>query len=162
MPGRVEPEPLKSDLFLPWLIVAVMLAMLAALPVVCITLGEQIQQPLPEAQRVLIRTILYAVAIVTFPLTNLLRHIQLRLNQTMPCVQETVAVAKKRYLTTVMVSLSLIESVGVFGLVMFMLGDNFNTLYIFTGLSALGLFLYRPKAHEYAAIIDALATQKHE
>ena len=162
MPGRVEPEYLKSDLFLPWVIVALLLAMLAALPVVCITLGEQIQQPLPEASRVLIRTILYAVAIVTFPLTNLLRHIQLRLNQTMPCVQGTVAVAKKRYLTTVMVSLSLIESVGVFGLIMFMLGDNFNTLYIFTGLSALGLFLYRPKAHEYAAVIDALANQKHE
>ena len=68
--------------------------------------------------------------------------------------------AKKRYLVTVIVSLSLIESVGVFGPVMFILGDNFNTLFIFMGLSALGLFLYRPKTHEYASILDALTVQK--
>ena len=68
--------------------------------------------------------------------------------------------AKKRYLVTVIVSMSLIESVGIFGFVMFVLGDNFNTLYIFTGLSALGLFLYRPKVHEYAGIIEALTAQQ--
>ena len=76
MLGRVEPVQLKSDLFLPWLIQGVLLASLVVYVIVCITLGDQIQQPLPEAQRVLIRTILYVVAIVTFPMTNLLRYIQ--------------------------------------------------------------------------------------
>lgn len=160
MLGRVEPEQLKSDLILPWVIVGIMLAMLAALLIVCITIGDQIQQPLPETQRVLIRTILYVVAIVTFPMTNLIRHIQLRLNQTMPYSQGAVAEAKKRYLVTIIVSMSLIESVGVFGFVMFILGDNFNTLCIFSGLSALGLFLYRPKEDEYAKIVEVLPTQK--
>ena len=161
MPGRVEPVQLKSDLFLPWLIQGVMLASLVVYVIVCITLGNQIQQPLPEAQRVLIRTILYVVAIVTFPVTNLLRYIQLRLNQTMPFSGIDPEVeAKKRYLVTVIVSMSLIESVGIFGFVMFVLGDNFNTLYIFTGLSALGLFLYRPKVHEYAGIVKALTAQQ--
>ena len=70
--------------------------------------------------------------------------------------------AKNRYLVTVIVSMSLIESVGIFGFVMFILGDNFNTLYIFSGLSALGLFLYRPKVNEYANIVEALTAQKHE
>ena len=164
MPGRVEPVPLKSDLFLPWLIQGVLLASLVVYIIVCITLGDQIQQPLPEAQRVLIRTILYIVAIVTFPMTNLLRYIQLRLNQTMPFSNiDPEGEAKKRYLVTVIVSMSLIESVGVFGFVMFVLGDNFNTLYIFTGLSALGLFLYRPKVHEYSGIVEALtAHNKNE
>ena len=68
--------------------------------------------------------------------------------------------AKKRYLVTVIVSMSLIESVGIFGFVMFILGDNFNTLYIFSGLSALGMFLYRPKVDEYARIVEALTAQK--
>jgi len=58
--------------------------------------------------------------------------------------------------------MSLVEVVGIFGLVMFIFGDGFNTLYIFTGLSALGLFLYRPKADEYAEIIAAIAAQNHE
>ena len=161
MPGRVEPVQLKSDLFLPWLIQGVMMALLVVYVIVCITLGDQIQQPLPEAQRVLIRTIFYVVAIVTFPVTNLLRYIQLRLNQTMPFSNiDPEGEAKKRYLVTVIVSMSLIESVGIFGLVMFVLGDNFNSLYIFTGLSALGLFLYRPKAHEYAGIVNALTAQQ--
>ena len=161
MLGRIKPVQLKSDLFLPWLIQGVMLASLVVYIIVCITLGDQIQHPLPEAQRVLIRTILYVVAIVTFPMTNLLRHIQLRLNQTMPFSSiDPEGEAKKRYLVTVIVSMSLIESVGIFGFVMFVLGDNFNTLYIFTGLSALGLFLYRPKVHEYAGIIEALTAQQ--
>ena len=161
MLGRVEPVQLKSDLFLPWLIQGVMLASLLVYIIVCITLGDQIQQPLPEAQRILIRTILYVVAIVTFPMTNLLRYIQLSLNQTMPFSSiEPEGEAKKRYLVTVIVSMALIESVGIFGFVMFILGDNFNTLYIFTGLSALGLFLYRPKVHEYAGIVKALTAQQ--
>ena len=179
MPDRVEPEQLKSDLILPWVIQGFMLVMLVAYVIVCIAFGDQIQQPLPEAQRVLIRTILYIVAIVTFPMTNLIRYIQLRLNQTMPlshvapeiddcmdaggrATQGALAEAKKRYLVTVIVSMSLIESVGIFGFVMFILGDNFNTLYIFSGLSALGLILYRPKVDEYARIVTALTSKNHE
>jgi hypothetical protein len=195
MLGRVEPEQLKSDLIIPWIIQGIMLATLAAFLIVCIAFGDQIQEPLPEAQRVLIRTILYVVAIVTFPMTNLIRHIQLRLNQTMPYSQAThgtddcmdaggttpgkgevesrleqrsrathgaIAEAKKRYLVTVIVSMSLIESIGTFGFVMFILGDNYNTLYIFSGLSALGMFLYRPKLDEYAKIVVTLGTEKHE
>ena len=101
------------------------------------------------------------MAIVTFPLTNLLRHIQLRLNQTMPYSSTAAGdIAKTRYLITVIVSMALIESVGVFGFVMFVLGDNFNTLYIFSGLSALGMFLYRPKVDEYARIVEAFTAQK--
>jgi hypothetical protein len=161
MLGRVEPEQLKSDLTMPWVIVGIMLAMLVAYVIVCIIFGNQIQTPLPEAQRVLIRTILYVVAIVTFPMTNLIRHIQVQLNQTMPYSHSTPDIeAKNRYLVTVIVSMSLIEAIGVFGFVMFILGDNFNTLYIFSGLSALGLFLYRPKVNEYAKIVEALTAQK--
>ncbi len=163
MGNQVEREQLKSDLILPWIIVGMMLAMLAAYIIICHMMGGQLQQPLPEAQRVLIRTVFYAVAIVTFPLTNLIRHIQLRLNQTMPCADKAHGnIAKGRYLVTVIISMALVEVVGAFGLVMYVFGDGFNTLYIFTGLSALGLFLYRPKADEYSEIIDAIAAQKHE
>lgn len=158
MLGQVEREQSKSDLILPWMVVGMMVAMLVAYVVVCHLFGEQLQQPLPQSQRVLIRTILYALAIVTFPLTNLIRHIQLRLNQTMPGDK----LSKSRYLLTVTVSMVLVESVGIFGLVMFILGDDFNTLYIFTGLSALGMFLYRPKPDEYHDIIEARNARKHE
>jgi hypothetical protein len=127
------------------------------------------QQQLLEAQRELFRTVFYVIAIMTFPLTNLIRHIQLRLNQTMPYSDKATRhddsvdpEAKARYLVTVIVSMSLIEVVGVYGFLMFIWGDGFNTLYIFTGLSALGLFLYRPKIEEYIEILDAISSQKDE
>jgi hypothetical protein len=161
MLGRIEPEQLKSDLILPWLIQGFMLATLATFFIICVAYGDKIQEPLPEAQRVLIRTILYIVAIATFPMTNLIRHIQLRLNQTMPYSRDTPRLeAKKRYLVTIIVSMSLIESVGIFGFVMFILGDGFNTFFIFSGLSALGMFLYRPKMDEYARIVETLTAKE--
>lgn len=121
--------------------------------IVCHQFGHDLQAPLPEERRVFIRTVFYALAILAFPVTNLIRHIQLRLNLTMPGNKS----AKSRYLLTVIVSMLLIEGVGVLGFVMFMLGDDFNSLYIFTGLAVLGLYLYRPKQEEYASIVEALA-----
>ncbi len=161
MPGQLEPEQLKSDLILPKVVQGIMLTLLITYIIVCFIFDDQLQQPLPEAQRVLIRTLLYIVAIATLPLTNLLRYIQLRLNQTMPFANAVPRLeAKKRYLVTIIVSMSLIESVGIFGFVMFILGDSFNTLFIFSGIAALGLFLYRPKVNEYEAIVEALTTEK--
>jgi hypothetical protein len=151
MQAQVEPKSLVSDLFLPWVVVVMMSIMLIIIFMMGLFMGDQIQQPLPEDSRILIRTIFYVVSIVTFPSTNLIRHIQLRLNQTMP----GPSTAKNRYLVTVIVSMALIESIGIFGLVMFIFGDGFNTLAIFIGMSALGLFLYRPKLNEYTQIVEA-------
>jgi hypothetical protein len=158
MPDRNEHKPLESDLVLPWLIVAFLFVLLASYVVVCHLLDEQFRLHWPEPQREVLRTVFYAVAILIFPLTNLIRHIMVRLNQTMPGATPP----KQRYLTTIVVSLSLVESVGVMGLVLFILGDDFNTLYIFSGLALLGLFLHRPKPDEYLSIVDELSARGHE
>lgn len=163
MYNPVDQKSLEADLKLPWLIVGIMLVTLVIYVVICFAFGAELQEPLPEITRVKIRTALYIVAIVSFPMTNLLRHIQLRLNQTMPLTQLAYQIeAKKRYLVTVIVSMTLMEGIGAFGFVLFMLGDGKNNLIIFTALSALGLFLYRPKLTEYAQIVEALAIKSHE
>ena len=151
-------KPIKADLVMPWIVTGLMFFMLLSYIVICHLMADQLQQHWPEDQRVLIRTVLYVTAIVLFPVTNLIRHIQLRLNETMPGDKP----AKRRYLLTVIVSMLLIESVGVLGFIMFMLGDGYNTLYILTGLSMLGLFLYRPKPEEYSRVLRALAAKKNE
>ncbi len=117
--------------------------------------GQELQSQfaLTEEQRTVWRTVFYVIAIVTLPLTNLIRHVQLRLNQTMPGEMP----ARNRYLVTVLVSMALVETLGIYGLIMFILGDDFNTLYILMGMSALGMFLYRPKLEEYTAILQALS-----
>lgn len=136
-----------------WLICAAMLSFLLIYNVVCHLWGEEIRQPLDEPQRVLIRTIFYVVAIAVFPLTNLLRFILLRLNQTMPGEKT----AEQRYLVTIIVTQAMIEVVSLFGFIMFLLGDDFNTLYIFTLLGVVGIYLHKPKREELQSIIDALA-----
>jgi hypothetical protein len=146
----------KNTLLLHWLVLGMMLITLMIYLFICYQFGHELQEPLPEERRVVFRTSFYIIAIIVFPITNLIRHIQLRLNQTMPGNKSP----KSRYLLTVIVSMMLVESVGVLGFVIFMLGDDFNTLYIFLGLSALGLYLYRPKQNEYDRIVDALADRK--
>lgn len=143
----------KANFTSAWVVIAMLCVMQIFYIVLCYQIPEQLQHMrLAEEQRVFIRSILYVLAIITFPITSLIRHIQLRLNQTMTGDKP----AHKRYLLTVIVSQVLISWVGVFGLVMFALGDNFNTLYIFSFLAVLGFFLQRPKIEEYQSIVAAL------
>ncbi|MFA5983778.1 MAG: hypothetical protein WC782_07150 [Methylococcaceae bacterium] len=139
-----------------WITMAGMASLLVIYIASCHFFAEQLQQiGLAPDQLELARTVFYVLAIVLFPLTNLIRFILLRLNQTMPGEDAS----QKRYAVTVLVSLVLIESTGVFGMVMFMLGDGMNTLYIFTGLAALGLYVHRPKQDELLTIILARQNQ---
>ena len=108
---------------------------------------------------ILWRTECYIGAILLLPITNLLRYIFLRLNQTMPPLKPTIdlsKLAKTRYTLTVFVSQSMMAFIGGLGVMMFILGDSVNTLYILTGVAILGVFLYRPKIDEYNAIVHTL------
>jgi Na+/phosphate symporter len=138
----------KSELTLHWMIAGMMLSLLIIYNIICHIKGAEIQLNLAEEQRVFIRTVFYVAAIALFPFSTLLRHILLRLNHTMPGDSP----AKNRYLITTIVTLTSIEIVGVFGFIMFILGDGYNTLYIFTVLGALGVFLHRPREQEYIEI----------
>jgi len=149
---------INTALTLAWVIDGFMFFTLVVYLILCHTLGNELKTPIDEEQRLLLRTVLYVLTIIGLPITNLIRHVQLRLNQTMPLTtNDYMKEARRRYLSTVIVSLTLVDGIGLFGLVMFMLGDGFNTLHIFLGLSALGLFLYRPKADEYLGVYTALA-----
>ena len=149
------PSENNKHLTLHWAICAAMLILLAVYNAVCHFWPDDIRINLDESQRVLIRTIFYVIAIVLFPLTNLMRHILLRLNQTMPGEKS----AEQRYLVTIIVTQAMIETVSLFGFVMFILGDDYNTLYIFTLLGVLGIYLHKPKQIELQSIIYALSAK---
>ena len=154
---------LEQDLKIHKLIFFMMAGMLVVYLSICLIMGKELQQPLDETTRIQTRTAFYIIAILVFPLTNLIRHVQLKLNQTMPLTLSNYRIeAKKRYLLTVIISACFIESLGVLGFVLFMFGDDSNNLFILTGLSAMGLFLYRPKLEEYATIVELLAHKSNE
>lgn len=148
-----QSQPSAADLRPHWIICANMLLTVLIYNLVCHLWANELQIGVDEAQRELIRSVLYGAAIILFPFTKLLRHILLRLNQTMPGPKS----AKQRYLSTIIVTQFLIELVSLFGFAMFILGDGFNTLYIFSGMGVLGIFLHRPNLSEYSAIVAALS-----
>ena len=145
-------QQVKADFKLLWLLLTLVLLTLAAYIFASHYFGSQIQNVIKEEQRIMIRSVLYALTIISFPFTNLIRFIMVRLNQTMP----GKPTARHRYFITLLVSMIFAGSIGIYGFVMFMLGDSYNTLYIFCTLSALAVFLYRPKYAEYNSIIEAL------
>ncbi|OHX34836.1 hypothetical protein BJL95_12205 [Methylomonas sp. LWB] len=147
-PGRDNHDKLTAHK----LICVAMLALVLAYNAFCHFWPNEFQLGWPADRRELIRSVLYGIAIVLFPFTNLLRHVLLRLNQTMPGPKPAAA----RYLVTIAVTQGLIEWVGLFGFGMFLIGDGYNTLYIFSLMAALGVYLHRPKAEEYRRIVAEL------
>jgi len=148
----ISEQQLQSDLLSAGVIRAVGLMSLIALVAVCHIYADKIQIALDEQQRVVIRTILYIVAITTFPVMKFVRHVLLRLNQTMSGNKSP----KSRYMLTIIISMLVAESIGIYGFVMYILGDSYNTLYIFIMLSALAMFLYKPDQQEYKTLVESL------
>ncbi len=146
---------MKADFRLLWFLLALVLLTLVAYIIASYFFGPQIRSVVDEQQRILIRSVLYVLAIITFPLTNLIRFMMVRLNQTMP----GEATVRQRYFSTLLVSMVFASSIGIYGFTMFILGDDYNTLYIFCTLSALAVYLYRPKAAEYYSIVEALGDE---
>ncbi|TXL14942.1 hypothetical protein BMR04_12505, partial [Methylococcaceae bacterium HT3] len=121
----ISEQQLQSDLLLAGACRAVALVSLIVLVVICHIYSDKIQIGMEEQQRVLIRTVLYVVAITTFPLMKFMRHVLLRLNQT----TKSSSTSKSRYMLTIAISMLVAESIGIYGFVMYLLGDSFNTLY---------------------------------
>lgn len=149
-------QEIQSDLLFSGVIRALALMSLVAMVAICHIYAEQIQLGFELQERVVLRTILYVVAILSFPVMKFIRHVLVRLNQS----GDGDKSAKLRYLSTIIVSMMMAESIGIYGLLMYILGDSFNTLYIFVGLSALAMFLYQPKREEYISIVQALDAGK--
>lgn len=150
----------QHPLFFPWVITSLVFILLCS-SLLFIPGYIHWQPPLspPHEDLILWRTGCYVGAILLLPITNLLRYIFLRLNQTMPPLTPMINVsmlAKKRYTLTVFVSQSIMAIIGSLGAMMFSLGDSANTLYILIGVAGLGAFLYRPKHDEFQSIAHAL------
>ncbi len=147
---------MKISIFFPWLITNVVILLLL-LSIISAHFYPY-QHILDENERIFWRTTFYILTIFILPLTNLLRYIFLRLNQTMPLLENTnvESVVKLRYTLTVSISMLLMLIVGSFGATIFYFGDGVNSLHILTGVALLGVFLYRPKLIEYQQIIHAL------
>ena len=148
----------QKDLFIPWLIWSALVIALITITLMAHFNGDQYRLNPPNNSLVFLRTVFYGLAIITFPITNFIRHIMVRLNHTMPGDKT----AKSRYQFTTLISMLAADSIGFYGIALYLWGDPINTLYIFSLLSGLAFFLYRPKQDEFHSIQEALTNTAHK
>jgi hypothetical protein len=151
-----------------WIIWAAMVGSLLVYVFLCHQFGEEMRptgiHDLPVG---LIRNILSVVTLVTLILAHFIRKRMLegRLGSSGSGLLKPGAASSEPsslilYTTAVILSLVLSDSIGIYGLVLFMLGDSFRTLHVFIGISALAMYFYRPKREEFETL--ALAMQAKE
>ena len=151
-----------------WIIWAAMVGSLLVYVFLCHQFGEEIRgngsHDLPVG---LIRNILSVVTIVILFLTHFIRKRMLegRLGSSGAGLFKPGAASNQpslliHYTTAVIVSLVLCDSIGLFGLVLFFLGDSFRTLHVFIGISALAMCFYRPKREEFETLALTMQTQE--
>ncbi len=155
--GRVEIE---KGLRMLWIIWAAMLGSLFIYVFICHQAGEKIRgNTSPDFPIGLLKNILYGAVVVTLFLAHFFRRFMLTGRFSSPEAKfvKPASISNQpslfaKYTIAVFVSLALCESIGLYGLVLFFLGDDLKTLYIFITISALSMFFYRPKMEELERI----------
>ena len=138
----------EKQLLILWIFWASTVGSLLIYVFICHLCGDQIRRAAsPNFPLDLIRNILYGLAIFTIFLTHILRKFMLtaRSGGSGPMSLKSSLRSNQpsflaKYTIAVIVSLLLSETIGIYGFVLFLLGDDFRTLHIFIGISALAMF----------------------
>lgn len=143
---------------------AALLFSLLVYVLICHVGGEEIRAAVsPDFPRELLRNILYFIAVAELIIAYFLRKFILKPTVSRPqssFIQHEqdggIGVVVSKYMVAVLVSLAISESIGIYGLVLYLLGDELQTLYIFVAVSALAMFYFRPKMEELEQLAVAM------
>jgi hypothetical protein len=83
--------------------------------------------------------------------SKLLDHAKLRSDE-----EYNLRIASSQYLIAVLISLAISESIALYGIVLFILGADYNTLLTFVGISALAMVLHCPRQSELETVAEKL------
>lgn len=92
-----------------------------------------------------LRLILYGSAFATLVASWFVRHFILAAKVSATPSKSRQHPALQRYTTALIFSLALTESIGLYGLVLYLLGKSQTDLYLLTALSAAAMTLYFPR-----------------
>ena len=168
MPVEHQENAIEKGLLTLWIIWAAIMGSLLIYVFICHQFGDEIRRdmgqnfPLP-----LMRNILYGIAIITLFLSHFLKRFLLggtfgnTLSKSVKSGQDSNQPPfLAKYSTALIVALGLSESIAIYGFVLFLLGADFQTLYIFIGISALAIFVHRPKREEIETMAVAMQTEE--
>jgi hypothetical protein len=159
-----EKEVLEKGMRSLWIIWVGILGSLCVYIFICHHIGDQIKGDMGSNFPIgTIKHALYLVAIVTLIIAYFFR--KRMLSGTFRKSEENISNLKllpsqapflSKYTTAMIVSLALSETIGIYGLVLFFLGDKYQTLYTFIGISAISMFYFRPKKEEIEKLAIAM------
>ena len=139
-----------------WVIWAAMLGSLLIYILICLQLGEGLMgNERTEVPIDLLRKILLGVAAAELIVTYYLRRFLLKgrsnaagINTVRGSFTMNQPPFVSHYTVAVIISLALADSIGIYGLVLFLLGDSLQVFYTFIVISALAMVFYRPRREE--------------
>ena len=104
----------------------------------------------------MLRMALYALGFATVIASCFIKKLILAgKGQAIDPTQARPASVVQRYTSAVIASLAMSESVGLYGLVLFLLGKDETDLYLLLAISALAMAYHRPKRDELANLYQA-------
>ena len=164
-----EKEAVNKGMLTLWVIWGAMLGSLFIYIVVCHVLGEEIRGDFAEPgfPFKLFRNILYGVVAVELLIIYYLRKFMLKgrpstAKADMPGRSSSLNKLSfvGQYTAIIIISLAIADSIGIYGLVLYLLGGDFKTLYTFIIVSALAMVFYRPRREELEKL--AMAYRKRD
>ncbi|MDP3047943.1 MAG: hypothetical protein Q8N12_00740 [Thermodesulfovibrionales bacterium] len=159
-----ERDILNSGMKVIWIIWGAMLASLG----IYIIVGHMVIAKIKMAEMSpdvfsLLRNALYVVAVIELAIIPFMRKIMLKASpketQSSAGYQIPGIVthpALGRYTTVTIVSLALAESIAIYGLLLLLIGKDFQSFYVLTAVSAVAMLVYRPKMDEVEKLAIAL------
>lgn len=109
-----------------------------------------------------LRYALFGISVVTLVVVHFLRGFMLehpgfvRGSGAGPVAQHP---AVARYTVIVIITSALLESIGIYGLILFLLAKDALSLYQLLGLSAVAMLFYRPKKEELLELVERMKTR---
>jgi hypothetical protein len=126
-----------------------MLVSLAIYLVICQLAGDAVRQGVGnDIPLDLMRSILIAISVAELLLIDFFRKRTLKPRR--GAAPEAVV---QKYSVTSLISYAIAESIGIFGMVLYFLGDRVHYLYMLIAISALTMVYYRPKFEELEALV---------
>ncbi len=129
----------------------VMLASLAAYLVVGLLAAPQVTAVMSGESIAVLRKALYAIGLVTLLAVGYVRRLIWTGGSRPGGMEPALSPAlPQKYAAAVIASLAMCESVGIYGLVLYLLGKSATDLFLLLGISAVAMIHYRPKKEELA------------
>ncbi|MBF0412040.1 MAG: hypothetical protein HQK70_04930 [Desulfamplus sp.] len=99
-----------------------------------------------------LRNVLYGTSIIMFLIGDYIRKYIIKSNSSAQftrfnqlAAQTNIPASLLKYQTAVIISLAFSESIGIFGLIIFLLSKDIGSLYIFVGSSAAAMLYHIPR-----------------